>query len=164
MDPGWWGVGIGALGLIGGAIGFVRSIFAGRSAARAEAAAADALSRSAAAAEESAAALKRANEIAEASLPPDGVLWGLIHVRDARYVLKNIGNRTAEGATLHDMTDPDGKERWVRRESWEPVDVPPGDVIDFLVLSASGTPNVKVQLRWREGDGPLRTDDTTIVV
>jgi len=59
------------------------------------------------------------------------------------------------------MNEPTG---FLRHDYSTPVDVPPNDVIELTVLAAWGSPNVKVQLRWREGNGPLLTDDSTIVV
>lgn len=106
-------------------------------------------------------AQERANEIAAAQLPSDGARWTVRHVRGVRWVMQNVGNRTAENLTVHEMNQPAG---FLRHDYSTPVDVAPNDVLDLTVLAADGSPNIKVQLRWREGDGPLLTDDSTIVV
>ncbi len=106
-------------------------------------------------------AQERANEIAAAQLPNDGASWTIQHINGVRYVMRNVGNRTAENLTVHEMSEPAG---FLRHDYSTPVNVPPGDVLELTVLSAWGSPNVRLQLRWHEGDGPMLTDDTTIVV
>lgn len=107
-----------------------------------------------------AAAQERANEIAATQLPADGARWLLEHVSGVRYVIRNIGNATAENLTIHEMNQPSG---FLRHDYSTPVDVAPGDVLELTILSALGSPNVRLQLRWSEGGGPLLTYDTTIV-
>lgn len=165
MSAEWWTVVVGGIGLLGGVVGFARSVITARRVRDIEGEVATALRRAATASEDSATALKRANQIAEDALPRDGAQWGHQHVNGTRHVLKNIGTRTAEGVTIHDLTE-SGNERsgWLRHSYDAPVDVEPGDLLELTVLSANGSPNVKVELRWHEGNGPLLTDRTTILV
>jgi hypothetical protein len=109
--------------------------------------------------ERSAAAQERANEIEESKLPKDGVRWQLVAQGGNRYLMRNVGTRLAEGATLHEMQEPSG---WLRFQPKAPVDVKPGGFIDFRILVASGTPNIDLEVRWHEGDGPIQQDGVTI--
>lgn len=105
-------------------------------------------------------ALEESNELTKKAMPPDGARWELQHVRKMKYVLVNNGNATAEGATLTDITNPPG---WVRHSHSEPKDVAQGDVLEFLALAASGSPNPRVRVSWRERDGELLTHDVVVV-
>jgi hypothetical protein len=109
--------------------------------------------------ERQALAQERANEIQESLLPRDEVRWELENISGNQWCLRNIGNQTAEGANLKDISDPAG---WIRFDSESPRDVPKRDFLDFLALSAFTSPTPRVQVRWRTGGGPLQTEDFTI--
>ena len=99
--------------------------------------------------------------LAAALAPKDGVVWELEHERGVLWHYRNVGNRIAENATLHEMGDDTG---WVRREDFAPRNIAPNDILEFRIASASGSPNPRIQLRWREDDEPeLLTFDQTIV-
>lgn len=135
---------VGGLGLIGGVIGFFSGRAAGKAAARAEAAAAQALTRSATANEESAAALKRANEIAEASLPQPQVRWEIRPISKNRYACVNQSDMSIERARVTGAGDSPGL---IRPDETEPRTVEPGDALGFIAMKVMG-PSPVVQLEY----------------
>ena len=108
----------------------------------------------------SADAQERANEIEVSKLPKIEAEWALEHVGEGRWALRNVGRRTAASANLHDMTELSG---FVRFEEVTPRDVPEDDVIEFLVFSADSSPTARVEVRWHEGDGPMKTKAFTVI-
>jgi hypothetical protein len=104
-------------------------------------------------------AQERANELVETQLPKDEVVWERRHLAGNRWALENIGSITAFDANLADVTEPPG---WIRFDTDTPRDVPRGDALEFLALSAMSSPRPRVQVRWRDGDGRLLTEDFTI--
>lgn len=99
-------------------------------------------------------ALERANELAEAVLPTDIAKWQLVHFGRARWGLRNIGTRRAELATLFDVTV---KQGFIKIENSTAVDVEPDAHLEFILRTAHDSPDPRVQVRWRETDGPMQS-------
>jgi hypothetical protein len=107
-----------------------------------------------------AAAQERANELAEAQLPRDEAEWRLEHIRGVSWVVRNVGRKVATKANLYDITDEKG---WLRFETQSPKDIEVDDVIEFTVLTANGSPNPRVEVRWwHDETSPMRTKAFTL--
>lgn len=107
-------------------------------------------------------AQEEANELAKASIPADEVRWAYDQVAGIRYVLTNIGSRSARGAFIEDTTEPKG---FVRPEESLPRDVRPGDSLEFIVVSAFGSPQPEFRVTWTEdGSDEIHTDETRMVI
>ncbi|MFT2706137.1 hypothetical protein [Clavibacter zhangzhiyongii] len=112
--------------------------------------------------ERQARAQEEANQLARANLPADEVRWTYRHIAGMRYVLTNAGTRIARAASIEDITEPSG---WVQPEEPGPCDVRPGDSLEFMVVTAWGSPRPEFRVTWTEdGSDEVFTDDTRMVI
>ena len=112
--------------------------------------------------ERQAAAQERAIELAQAALPKDEVRWTYEHISGVIYVLHNTGTKVARQALMSDIGQPVG---FVRPDETKPRDVPPGDSLEFNVITAFGSPRPRFRVAWREdGLDQEFSDDTNMVI
>jgi hypothetical protein len=107
-------------------------------------------------------ALEESNRLQAELLPKDEVRWEHEHLQGVLYALHNNGTKVARGALLFEIGDSLG---WVRPQESEPRDVPPGDSLEFHVVSAWGAPRPQFRVTWME-DGSTEEyyDDTRLLV
>lgn len=137
---------------------------------------------SAAHAQESAAAAVRALEAARASgvrtadaMSPGGadalhdtaaygppVRWTLEHAKGAVWLMKNVGEASANSALLSDATQP---PKYIRADEVIPRAVEPGDHLQFRVTAPRGGPPPRVRVTWREdGSDEAKSKDVTLLL
>lgn len=159
---------LGALGLVGGAIGFFRS----RSASKAARASADvagrASDRSIAAAEAAADAQLRIAAAIEASR--DGTTHTPAEAHEVRWRVDQIGDYQVRATNVGDLTagavdiaaDPPEAAHLLR--VFEQPDLRPGEGLTFSVMRTMGGPQVSaVEVHWTDPDGTARTQGLRIV-
>jgi len=95
----------------------------------------------------------------ESSVP--AVSWVLEQVKGAVWLLKNVGDGTAESALLSDATLP---PKYVRPDEVIPRVVAPGDHLQFRVTVPRGGPPPRVRVTWRDDNGQPQSKDMTLLL
>lgn len=137
-----------------------RSAAAGQVADRAQAEAAEALARATAAALAPAADV--ADRVTRQQVEAGGVRWESEQVRPGRWLIRNTGSVLAAAALVTDATRP---PKFVTADEVIPRDVPPGDHLQFRVISVRDSPPPRVRVTWAErGSSERRSYENTLIV